>query len=73
MNIWKQNREVVLRLILELIKKFLRKGTQKLIDYLPFNKELLVACKFLDPKNVVNPQFEVWVKTTVAELPRAVK
>lgn len=44
-----------------------------MINYMPFNNELLVACQFLDPKNVVNPQFEGWVKTTVDALPRAVK
>jgi len=59
--------------VLEQIRKFFKKGTQKLIDYLPFNNELLVGCQFLDPKNVSSPQFEGWVKTTAAALPSAIK
>jgi len=52
-------------MILEKVKLFFKKGTEKLLKYLPFENEVLEAAQFLSPSKMKDPKFEEWVKTLI--------
>ena len=54
------------------VRSFFIKGTKKLISYLPFENDFLESCRFVDPKNIQDSNFEKWVTTVARNFPQEI-
>ena len=43
-----------------------------MLRYLPFENKFLEACRFIDPRNKLDPSFEQWVKTVASYFPKEI-
>lgn len=58
--------------IFERVKRFFRRGTEKLLKYLPFENDVLQSCQFLSPHHSNDADLENWAKTLAKCFPKIV-
>lgn len=54
------------------MKRFFRRGTEKLLKYLPFENDVLQSCQFLSPHHSNDADLENWAKTLAKCFPQIV-